>query len=221
MIEQRKHLRIPFSAPLYGHLKFTAEIKDISINGCFLETTTSLAEGSVIDVEFTLPNTARMIRAKGEVRWTGRYTSDHRTDISRGVGIRFVDLSHGDIAIITEFIRDRTIQIRKFSRSHISIPILYSNEPQALNLEGEARDISLGGLFIRTEQILEIDEELHMEFSLTEEGEPVRCSGKVAYLNQHIPDIFKGIIYSGMGIEFMDITDDDLEKIDHALQNPL
>jgi len=60
-----------------------------------------------------------------------------------------------------------------------------------------------------------------MELSLDEEGDPIRCSGKVIYVNQDIPDIFKGMIHSGMGIEFTDIKVDDMERIERALENPL
>ena len=221
MIDKRKHVRIPFSTPMQGHLTFNFEIRDISITGCFVETTAPLAKGTVLGVDFTLPNTARMIRAKGEVRWSGPYTSGNRTEATRGVGIRFVELSPDDIAIIAEFIGKRATRTRKFGRAHLSLPIVYSKEAQPLKFEGVALDIGLGGLFIRTQQLPELGEELRMEFSLHDEGDPIRCSGKVIYVNQDIPDIFKGMIHSGMGIEFTDIKVDDMERIERALENPL
>jgi hypothetical protein len=60
-----------------------------------------------------------------------------------------------------------------------------------------------------------------MEFCLSGEDDPIRCSGRVAYINQDIPELFKGMIHAGMGVEFIAIADDDKEKIRHALQNPL
>ncbi len=220
MIDTRRYLRIPVSVPMHGHLKFAAEIRDVSIAGCFVETLAQLSQGTVLEVEFTLPNTARMIRAKGEVRWSGHYTSAGRTDQFRGVGIQFIELGSGDVAILTEFVKSRASQMRKFERFNISIPVLYSRELEAPTLEGKAVDISLGGLFIRAEQLPELDQVLRMEFSLPG-GDPIRCSARVAYLNQDVPDTFQGMIHSGMGVEFIDITDDDLEKIDRILQNPL
>ncbi len=219
MTKTRKYLRVPISVPMHGHLKFAAEIKDVSISGCFVETLASLSQGIELEVEFTLPNTARMIRAKGEVLWSGLYSAC-RTGQFRGVGIQFIELGSGDVAILSEFIGSRASQVRKFERFNISIPVLYSRELEAPSLEGKAVDISLGGLFIRAEQLPELDQVLRMEFSLPG-GDPIRCSARVAYLNQDIPDTFEGMIHSGMGVEFIDITDDDLEKIDRILQNPL
>jgi Tfp pilus assembly protein PilZ len=221
MRQKRKHVRIPISAPMHGLLKFTSKIKDVSISGCLVETAAPLSDGAVLDIEFALPNTARMVRAKAEVRWSGHYTSEPRTDLSGGIGLRFVELSPEDSATIGEFVQDRATQLRTFGRANISIPIVYSEEPQPPNLKAEALDISLGGLFIRTEQIPALDQELSMEFTLPGESDPICCSGKVAYLNQDIPEIFVGMIHSGMGVEFSDIKDEDLEKIEHALENPL
>jgi Tfp pilus assembly protein PilZ len=219
MTDTRKYLRIPISVPMHGHLKFASEIKDVSIAGCFVETRASLSQGMELEVEFTLSNTARMIRVKGEVIWSGLYSAG-RTGQFHGVGIQFIELRSGDVAILTEFIESRASQMRKFERFNISIPVLYSRELEAPTLEGQAVDISLGGLFIRAEQLPELDQLLRMEFSLPG-GDPIRCSARVAYVNQDIPDTFEGMIHSGMGVEFIEITDDDLEKIDRILQNPL
>jgi uncharacterized protein (TIGR02266 family) len=221
MIEKRKYLRIPFDAPMYGKIRFVSEIKDISISGCFVQTATPLTEGTYIDLEFTLPNTARIIRAKGEVRWYGDYSSDHRTELSKGVGIRFAEMSLDDIAIITEFVKERASHERKFARSNIAIPIKFSKEKGKYDLDGEALDISLGGLFIKSDTLVDLDDTVHIQLTFPEQNDPIICKGKVVYINRDIPSIFQGMIHPGMGIEFVDIPEDALEKIDQALDNPL
>lgn len=72
---------------------------DISEGGVFVSTYRDLATGTPVDVEFSLPGSERVVKAKGEVRW-------HRSaspDMPPGVGIAFEELADEDRALIHRF----------------------------------------------------------------------------------------------------------------------
>lgn len=72
---------------------------DISEGGVFVSTYRDLATGTPVDLEFELPGSDRVVKAKGEVRW-------HRSgspDAPPGVGIAFEELADEDRAVIHRF----------------------------------------------------------------------------------------------------------------------
>lgn len=72
---------------------------DISEGGVFVSTYRDLATGTPVDLEFSLPGSDRVVKARGEVRW-------HRSaspDFAPGVGIAFEDLADEDRALIHRF----------------------------------------------------------------------------------------------------------------------
>lgn len=72
---------------------------DISEGGVFVSTYRDLATGTPVDLEFSLPGSERVVKAKGEVRW-------HRSaspDVPPGVGIAFDELADEDRALIHRF----------------------------------------------------------------------------------------------------------------------
>ena len=72
---------------------------DISEGGVFVSTYRDLATGTPVDLEFELPGSNRVVKAKGEVRW-------HRSaspDVPPGVGIAFDELADEDRALIHRF----------------------------------------------------------------------------------------------------------------------
>jgi uncharacterized protein (TIGR02266 family) len=72
---------------------------DISEGGLFLSTYRPLEVGTLVDVEFSLPETERTILARGQVRWI----REHSAELPRGVGIRFERVSDEDREAIHEF----------------------------------------------------------------------------------------------------------------------
>ena len=72
---------------------------DISEGGVFVSTYRDLATGTPVDLEFSLPGSDRVMKARGEVRW-------HRSaspDVPPGVGIAFEELADEDRALIHRF----------------------------------------------------------------------------------------------------------------------
>lgn len=72
---------------------------DISEGGVFVSTYRALAQGSLVDLEFSLPGASQPLHARGEVRWH-RDATPHGPP---GVGISFDDLTEEDRKAIHRF----------------------------------------------------------------------------------------------------------------------
>ena len=72
---------------------------DISEGGVFVSTYRALAQGSLVDIEFSLPGSEQPLHARGEVRWH----RDATPDLPPGVGISFDELSDDDRKVIHSF----------------------------------------------------------------------------------------------------------------------
>lgn len=84
---------------------YTGLTRDISQGGIFLATHIPVSRGSIIDLEFTLPDNGTPIRAQGEVRWIAEYNPT--SDAPPGIGCRFLDLSKTDSERIERFVQQR------------------------------------------------------------------------------------------------------------------
>jgi type IV pilus assembly protein PilZ len=100
--EHRASKRISISVELHlasdSHF-FSGLSGDISEGGVFVSTYRPLAQGSLVDLEFSLPGSDHPLRARGEVRWH----RDATPDVPPGVGISFDELSEDDRKIIHRF----------------------------------------------------------------------------------------------------------------------
>jgi two-component system cell cycle response regulator len=75
-----------------------------------------------------------------------------------------------------------------------------SEEP----IKGALSDISVGGVFLKTEEERPIGSELHLVFKLKHDLRPIICKGRVAWANIKT-NLKKNYALPGMGIEFTDI----------------
>ena len=72
---------------------------NISLGGIFLERTIPHAKGTVVTLQFTLPDDSAPIKVKGEIVNVGEASSE------LGMGIKFLDLAAGDAQRIQDFIQ--------------------------------------------------------------------------------------------------------------------
>ena len=71
---------------------------NISVGGIFLERTIPHARGTVVSLQFTLPNDTTPIKVKGEIVNVGEASTE------LGMGIKFLDLVESDRERIQAFI---------------------------------------------------------------------------------------------------------------------
>lgn len=78
------------------------KIKNISAGGVFIETKMPFPMGSVIEMEFTIPQQDKLVSAKGVVKWSN---DGSIPDAPIGMGVEFYSISHVDVNTISEFVK--------------------------------------------------------------------------------------------------------------------
>lgn len=79
-------------------------------------------------------------------------------------------------------------------------------------------NLSTGGMFIGTKELLPIDSPLNIEFILPEDGRVIKCSGRVSWLN-HPGSIENQDLPTGMGLQFINISMDDVGALRTFIKN--
>lgn len=73
-------------------------------------------------------------------------------------------------------------------------------------------NLSTGGVFIESRELLPAETPLSLEFCLPEGKQPIRCRGRVAWVNTTDRPVSAGLP-PGMGVQFLDLRLDDLHTL--------
>jgi uncharacterized protein (TIGR02266 family) len=103
-------------------------------------------------------------------------------------------------------VKERGIQ-RFMARLAVNYCVISSELLQDYTL-----DLTSGGMFLATENPLEIDTILYVEFILPESGRLIRCQARVAWVNQR-EAAKKPQLPTGMGVQFLSISRADMDAI--------
>ena len=100
------------------------------------------------------------------------------------------------------------------SRSHVSLAVYYHGQEKLL--KDYTVNMSTGGVFIETVNILPVDSMLYMQFKLPDTAPDtdtiITCNARVAWTNE--PGHLKKISFPpGMGLQFLDLPLDDMYAI--------
>lgn len=113
--------------------------------------------------------------------------------------------------------RHLAVEVRAGGRLRAELMVYYGPAPQR-QLENFSVDLSTGGLFIQTDQPLPDDESLTLRFSLPGEQKTISCQARVAWINDpERPK--KPSLPAGMGVQFIDLSLDDLKAIRRFLEH--
>ena len=108
---------------------------------------------------------------------------------------------------------------RKHTRSSLAVPVYVSDAGSRARtgIRFDAADVSGGGAFLRSDMLFEVGELLVLQFSLPN-GRVIRASGRVVRTTGEVREPTDGKErLSGMGIEFVDLADEDRAAIDAQL----
>ena len=100
--EERVRLKIRISFKKAGDL-FRAYIGNLDSGGLFIKTSKSLPVDTLLDLEFNLPNTDRVIRTTGRVVWT-RSQEMSTEKMPPGMGTEFVGMNPDDKALLERYL---------------------------------------------------------------------------------------------------------------------
>jgi uncharacterized protein (TIGR02266 family) len=115
---------------------------------------------------------------------------------------------HYFTAIIRKYL---PMPLRKAPRFIARLRVHFGPDPQQLLTEYSV-NVSTGGLFIETLNLLPLGTPLTIEFILPEQDRIIRSEGKVAWLNH--PELMRNPnLPVGMGLQFLNIAFDDMNAI--------
>ena len=106
-------------------------------------------------------------------------------------------------------------------RKNLRVPILVTQvkgEHEGKVFFGYAKNISRVGIFIQTISPKEEGAIFRIEFKLPETGIMITCSAEVIWARNFMP---KAIYEPGMGLKFVDLSEETAEIIDRWVSNRL
>lgn len=178
--DTREYLRVPVS--LSARYWTRNELRDRYIpvlgeGGLQISTVDPLPVGTRLDLEILLAHRGLSIALQGEVVWSVA----GEDPAGRGMGIRFVELSYEQKRIIYELVddtlRERLLERRRFARVEARLQVQFVYADGFFELETD--DLSLGGLFIATEQLLPQGERLRLVLHVPGERPAIKAVAEV------------------------------------------
>lgn len=109
------------------------------------------------------------------------------------------------------------IRFRTTPRFIARLAISYGENPEKL-LSDYSINLSTGGVFIETADYLPVDTILNISFILPENERTICCKGRVAWVN-HPELLANPNLPAGMGLQFLDISLDDMNAVRQYIKN--
>lgn len=106
--EQRTSNRVPVKLQVdcgyEGHFLFE-KATNISEHGVFIHTDKPHKPGTMIELQFTLPETKEKLKVLGEVMWVNPYRKEEDKNYNPGMGVRFANLNEVNREILLNAIK--------------------------------------------------------------------------------------------------------------------
>lgn len=109
--------------------------------------------------------------------------------------------------------QDKPKSARKADRLHHELLVAYPTEDGFIT--APATNISKGGLFINTQNLLAVGTTLKLILSLPDSASPLNLTGKVSRVNEVDSATSSG---PGMAIEFLDVDDEKKARIERFVE---
>ncbi|HEY2933943.1 MAG TPA: TIGR02266 family protein [Acidobacteriota bacterium] len=88
-----------------AHEVFFGYATNISSTGIYIQTINPKQPGLSVRLRFNLPGNKQTLECAAEVVWSKEY--DSKTSRKPGMGLKFLDISREDAALIDVFVRER------------------------------------------------------------------------------------------------------------------
>ena len=188
--EHRDNTRFPHEAPLtlenleIGELH-GARMFNFSDTGLYFESDYVIQPGTELYIGIANspyaaePDVYECYRA--EVKWRKPLI---KSSYYYGYGVKYLELK----PVEKKHYKGR--ELRKNPRKKCSIPIKYVAQNNIH--QGEIKDVSLGGIFLKTANNVTVGQKLHLAIPIRKKGKVIKRSGKIVWVNQ-----------AGVGIKFL------------------
>ncbi len=193
------------------------EVSDISMSGASIRGRRRFAIGC--KYLFKFEHKDRILSVKGAIAWAKLDGSEHTAqgDVVPiySAGITFEDPSVEKAEQLREFIVDKIREMREHRLGGVKMKIHPPERAELHYLEtSRVKDISLGGLRLETGRQPAVDLKFHLELTLSEKDQPLRCGGRIAYYQEMAGKAPKKF---NVGLEFTEMAASDSEKLGHFI----
>ncbi len=192
----------------------TVLVQDISISGVRFISNEVLDQNIAVDFNLSIPDLPETISATGKVIWQRKF-SESFCDI----GLEFTHMEADSRQMLSNYIKKalgRVDEHREYVRSNLSTMVTYkvSSNP------GEEKrcisvDVSPTGMKVFAKELLKNEEVLDLFFNLPDEEEAIHAKGKVIWAKEREEK------FSEFGIEFIEIDDASVDKINRYVKQTL
>lgn len=179
-----------------GEKSFRGAITILSGGGLYLASIEGLEAGKEISLRFRPARHLRVINAKAKILYVLP---------KPGAGLEFTEITAEDRNTVLRLIHQKTRDRRLNPRAPLATQVQCD---QCMSL-AFSRDISLGGMFIETDELLPVGSALTVRFNLEQREKVVSASAKVTYQIEKM----------GMGVVFTEIGQEDSDAIRHYLES--
>jgi c-di-GMP-binding flagellar brake protein YcgR len=169
---------------------FRAQAQTLSAGGLFLTECEELSPGQEITVRFRPAKHLPVIEAKARVCYVAA---------GQGVAVEFTDIRTEDRARLLRLIHHKRADRRLQPRAPLATQI----ECERCMSLAFSRDVSMGGMFIETNEPLPVGSSVTVRFNLNYKDKVVTAGAQVAY---HVDKM-------GMGVMFTEIEPHDRDAI--------
>jgi len=107
--------------------------------------------------------------------------------------------------------------MRSMTRKKVRFPIYYGTTQDILNAN-YTTNLSLGGLFMETDNIRRVNSTILVNFRLPGDAEVIVCNARVAWTNEP-GQLKKFTTHHGMGLQFLDLSPEHFHAIRNFLDN--
>jgi len=169
-------------------------LRDLPAGGLFVRTTEDYTVGDAVELTVVLPQIPDGVALSGTVIWR-RAPMKWRSALLPGIGVAFAEAHRNRSEFLIDFCNGELSALRKKGRrvpADFKVDILSENK----RISGWAKDISRGGLFVRTDSRPPKDSVVDLQLYLSGNRPPERINGRVAWERVQAPD-------PGVGVEFL------------------
>jgi Tfp pilus assembly protein PilZ len=172
--EKRKYRRLPVQ-PVPCRVHVDGQVVDLSIGGAFVVTERPLPPGTVVTFEVAVPGECT-IRAQSLVEWTGDYFQGGAGSPCIGMGLSFREIDAEHRLAISRYL----VALHTMSRRHrIATDLDARVRVGGRWTPGTVRELGERGLFMETEAVAPLGEEVDVLLRLPNASKPVGVSGTV------------------------------------------
>lgn len=215
MGENRNHTRVPYRIPVFFGTEgtpYAGFVTNLSEGGVAIKSRTVYKPGTALNLMLKPESFQFML--EGEVRWSYRPNFPVGIDGNFDMGIMFTE-ANSEYQQYFEDLKGNFKDLRKDFRFEKVFKVVFKTPNEFI--KAYTQNLSLGGLYIATEEPLEKDSIIDVEIDLIDIDEVIRVGGKVVFVADQKTAGRMGL-NAGVGVEIIEYYEDSKQKFQSYLK---